>query len=205
MTLLIDSDGTVNSTDSIYVAHPSASSRKSAYGQSFMLSATYTLTSVKFQICDFAAWTTGEAKAVLSSHSGVYGTSSIPDETIEESEAYDLADLPSSINLVEFTFSGNTVLEANVAYCIYLKMTVKGDYGISIGLHYTTVHSGNSFYYASGTWSSRSNYETCFSLYGNIANPTQRALKFMPIHGWESTREEYLKAEISSVGVLDTS
>lgn len=163
--VLIDSTDSITSSDRILVVHPSSSSDKSAYGQSFKLTRTRKLTSVKFQIGRFGV-TDGEAVAVLSSHAGTYGVSSVPNVDIEESDVLDTGTLLTGYRPIEFTFSGRTILHADTPYCIFIKITsdIKG--GVDIGLHYLDVHGGNAFYYANNAWTSRPIHEMCFLLYG---------------------------------------
>jgi len=210
--VLIDSydDTTPGSQVAIGADHPSAGTLFSARCQSFRPSVAYTLTSCKFRL-DRIGLPTGEIKARLYVHSGTFGSGATPGAELAVSNAVDPSDIPTSHDLVEFTFSGDEQYDmlVDTAYFIGIEATefnVDTSNYIRLAGATSSQHEGNPARYRQSAWASHV-WDYCFYVYGNLtaAYPSQRALKFMPIHGWESVAEEYLKGEISSTGVLSTS
>lgn len=208
--VLIDSydDESPNSILAIWAVHPSSSYAISGAGQTFTPTSPYKITSIKFRL-QKTGDITGDLVAELYAHTGTFGTGGLPTGSVlATSDKVDVSILSSSHALVEFTFSGGEqyLMSANTAYCIMLHTQyaiVDGNNYVQIGTVIGGSHEGNALFYYISVWNS-SVRDTCFYVYGDLVSYSQRVVKFMPIHGWESGEEEYLKAEISSAGVLDT-
>lgn len=218
MTTLLDSYSENNYDDEIImpIEHPSATLYDSVIGQTFTPDETGLLTSCKFYLRKKGA-PSPEAtfEARLYAMTGTFGTNGLPTGSIlatSDSKTME-DDLFTSFQLIEFTFDGTYEIVTGSYYCICVVTTEERVLGLTncmeIGVDTSSFdHAGNSFSYYSSAWRPyfASRCDICFYVYGDVTlPPSQRALKFMPIYGWESTGEEYLKVEISSAGALSSS
>lgn len=160
--------------------HPSQTSWYSALGISFKTPSTgYFLSRVVWYIRCVnhpSNCPTGELVARLYSHSGIYGTSSLPGNFLAESDPVDPMTIPSNYTYISFYFSGRNrhYLAPNSYYCVALiaksgtfndvkKIRQRGDLD-------TSTHDGNSFLYYSGSWSILGNREFNFYV-GGVLDP----------------------------------
>jgi hypothetical protein len=93
---------------------------------------------------------TGNAVATLYSHSGTYGTTSVPNSLLATSDNFDVSTLTTSYQLITFNFSGaNKVYMTNgTYYCICLEYTGNLiDYVDQCVQMTAPTHSGNSCFY----------------------------------------------------------
>lgn len=167
MANIIDSypESNYANNGSIYSSFP-------ADGQSFTVSvADHKLNSCKFYLEKIGS-PTGNAVAKLYSHSGTYGSSSVPNSSLATSGTFDVSTLSAvSYQLITFTFTGvNKVLLANATYyCIVVEYS-GGDINnrVSVGLDDTSPsHSGNRFYYGAGTWNVSASHDDIFYVYAD--------------------------------------
>lgn len=115
-------------------------------GQSFTASAGI-LDYCKFYLVRVGASLTGTAYAKVYSHSGVYGTSSLPDTLLATSDGFDVSALTTSLALYTFTFTGTNKISLSAApYVLTLEFS-GGDGSKFIGVGAdsgTPTHSGNA-------------------------------------------------------------
>lgn len=144
-------------------------------GQSFTPNINASLYSVTLYLLKVGT-PTGMAYANLYTHSGAYGTSSVPTGTpLAVSNPFDVSTLSTSYSLVEILFKTmNTIfLTANSNYVITLEYAngSSSNY-VSVGDKINSpTHSGNESYYSSGAWNSSSTRDVCFYLNGSQASP----------------------------------
>lgn len=150
---------------SLTAVHPSGAARSSV-GQSFTGLANYLLKTCRFYLSKVGV-PVGNLVAVLSTHSGTYGTDSVPTgAALATSNPIAIAGL-GAIALVTFTFPTPYKLAA-VKYCLDVRVndavTINGvtDY-VPVGQDSSAPsHGGNYFMYQSGAWSGDNTRDTCF-------------------------------------------
>ena len=142
-----------------------------ASGQSFTASANGVLNSCKFYLAKggTGGLPTGNAVAKLYSHSGTYGTSSVPNTLLATSDNFDVSTLTGSYALTTFNFSSGSSLSAGTYYCITFEYS-GGDANNVIRVGYDSTsptHSGNLVRKSNaGVWGALSGYDTVFYVYG---------------------------------------
>jgi hypothetical protein len=172
---LVDSYSESNwsANQKIQAPHPSASLYYCCVGQSFNSSGDYNITIVSFYLSKTST-PTGSAYAVLYSHSGTYGSSSVPDVQLAISDAFNVATLTTSLVLYNFTFSGANqyTMATNTKYVIVFRAPSSGVQTtkyVNVGMDYTSpTHSGNGVLHNSAGWASTTS-DICFYVYGEPA------------------------------------
>jgi len=135
------------------------------------------LVSVKFYI-EKTGSPTGTATAKIYSHSGTYGTSSIPTgSALAESSPMNLADAAESMQLEEFVFSGENqiTLTKGTYYCVSLEYNDDGSVNSSnrwaIGVDGSSpTHSGNLYTYVS-SYAAQASDDLIFYVYAEKTGP----------------------------------
>lgn len=139
-------------------------------GQSFTCSRSWILDSCKFYITRDNVAVTENMVALLTTHSGTYGTSSIVGTEIASSDAISASTLDLlSMALVTFSFSGaNRIrLSPNTYYCIGL-YRYAGSNNLQVAEDTSSpAHSGNKF-----TYMTASPNDIIFYVYGEETVPT---------------------------------
>ena len=164
---VIDSYGTANGSDyvSLYDIHPSAAGI-SATGQSFTNTYTGRLGSVSFYLMKNGNPNAG-LYAQLFTHSGTYGSSSVPTGVALATSAYvACADVTGGYTLISFVFSGANqyIMQAGTKYCIMLYRTGTVDEVWVRTDNTAPTHGGNNFYYNNG-WNAVAGEDTIFYVY----------------------------------------
>lgn len=172
MTQIIDSYSESNQSSGV----PLYSGSWTSFGQSFT-GAGGALASAVFYFRKFGS-PTGNIIAKVYSHSGTFGTSSVPNALLATSDNVDVSTLSPSptYGLKAFTFSGaeQITLVAGTKYCTVVEYT-GGD-----GSNYPVVgydgssptHAGNSAFYPQvGAWLADASIDACFYVYDNT-NPS---------------------------------
>ena len=158
---------------SMYTLHPSATWGASLCWQSFTCGTAAKLTSCKFYLKKLGS-PTGTVTARLYSHSGTYGTSSVPGTLLATSDAFNVSTLTTNFTLATFIFSGSQqyTMSANTKYVIVLindNDVVNIDNYIIFGLDATSpTHGGNSGYYRNSAWTPESGHDAIFYVYGMV-------------------------------------
>lgn len=141
----------------------------SAVGQSFACSvAGKVLDSVKLFLFKVNS-PTGNAVAKLYSHSGTYGTSSVPNTLLATSDNFDVSTLTTTGQGITFNFTGANRVALNDA----TNYVIVVEYLSGTGTHYVKCegdntspsHGGNYSSY-NGSWSAVSTLDLCFYVYG---------------------------------------
>lgn len=158
--------------------HPTQIDEVSAAGQSFTTPSLYRykLYSAKFYICK-QNLVAGHLKAVLYSHTGIYGISSLPDIMLAESELVHTDDIifgaPGPWQLVEFYFLSNQQyrMESETHYCIVVLVNDAIIWGnqntVWIGMDpWSPTHNGNLIGFSSGAWAATPIGDLLFYVYG---------------------------------------
>jgi hypothetical protein len=132
------------------------------------------LTDVKFYLKKVAS-PTGNAVAKLYSHSGTYGTSSVPGTLLATSDNFDVSTLTTSYVLTTLHFSGANqyTLVAGTQYVVTIEYSV-GDSTNYIVVEYsaTNIHGGNrSYFVTSGPWAAQSGQDLNFYVYTLVISP----------------------------------
>ena len=118
---------------------------------------------------------TGNLYAKIYTHSGVYGTSSVPTGgPLATSDALDISTLSTSYELVEFTFSTPYATIGDTNYVLSLEATTAVSVYIGVD-NVSPSHSGNRSYNFLGMgWEKDNTRDICFYVYGveNLETPT---------------------------------
>jgi hypothetical protein len=144
------------------------------FGQSFTVSSSIKLCSCKF-LLKKTGYPTGNVYAYLFTHSGVYGSSSVPTGlALAISDPYDVSTIPNSAGTwITFTFSGaNQYAMSAGYYCIEFN-NPGGDgsnYVNQFVCNSSCTASGNASYDYGG-YSAYPNGDTFFYVYGSAAAP----------------------------------
>ena len=146
-----------------------------AVGQSFTGDGG-TLNSVKFYLTKWIGSPTGNATVDIYTHSGTFGTSSVPTGiSLATSGNFDVSAITAilpSFELISFTFSGDNkiVLENGTRYVVIISHDGTDANCIAVGIDDTSpAHSGNMCLKFSGIWYSTSIYDACFYVYKDDA------------------------------------
>lgn len=166
-----------------------------ATGQSFTTpndGVSYVLNSCKFYLKKVGS-PTGNATAYLRTHSGTYGTSSLPTGAVlATSDVLDVSTLTTSYALVEINFSGANqyTMAPNTQYIIeifYEGGTYPGTL-ISVGRDGSSpAHSGNAYDHENAGYTARA-ADTCFSVFSTTEVPTTHSIDL------ETGSSQYLTA-----------
>ena len=111
----------------------------------------------------------GNVTAYLYSHSGTYGTSSVPDTLLATSNTISAISIDTSMELVEFTFSTPYETINGTKYCIVFEYNDIGGDGnnmVSAGFDSSPEHGGNYSQYSVGTWVANADKDLIFYVYG---------------------------------------
>ena len=154
--------------------HPSSTSSISAIGQSFTTgTVAREIIAAKFYL-DVYGFPTGSLIANLYTHSGTYGTSSVPTgSALATSDSLNLMYLyanMTSCRWVTFTFSGANqyLMAANTHYVIEVQAssgTFNSTYFVGVG-GCNNLTDGNLNTYYSSAWHADSTEDNCFIIYG---------------------------------------
>jgi hypothetical protein len=135
-------------------------------GQSFT-TAGGTLAKVIFQLMRTGSTTTGYVVAKLYTHSGTYGTNSLPIGTpLAESARVDVTTISYvTPQQITFSFADNYYMEPG-----YYVITVEDDAGVQARVRTyrdssTPTHSGNASIESSGTWTVLTGSDLVFAIY----------------------------------------
>lgn len=135
--------------------------------QSFAAAASAPLAYVEFYLKKVGS-PTGGAVCKLYTHSGTFGTSSVPTGVaISISNTFDVSTLTTSYQTIKFTFPWNYPLASATNYCIALEYS-GGDASNYVQAGYdasSPTHGGNKSTYAPSTWTASSTQDLVFSAY----------------------------------------
>lgn len=175
---LIDSYDTsnyVNQTQSFQGVF-TGSGVTTACGETFSLSTSYVLTSVKFYIYRVSS-PTGYLEAQLYDTTGVLGSTCVPTGSpLGVSDFLYSGSVSTSITLYEFSFTGSNryTLLTNHNYAIVLiayNSSFSSSNNIKVGIDSTSpTYSGNTVRYNSGWDAMSGSYDTIFYIYGILAS-----------------------------------
>ena len=162
---LLDSYGNlnVNDTDTLSTTIPKM-------GQSFITpndGINYNLNSARFYIYNVGGTATGTVYAQLYSHSGTYGTSSLPNTVLSTSTVVDISTIPDESGFFTFTFDGNYSMSANTNYVItIISDDITGSLEVGDDTSATT-HGGNSARFITGVWTADALSDLAFIVCGS--------------------------------------
>ena len=139
---------------------------------------SFTATQAVLESAEFSMYKsgspTGNIYAKIYTHSGTYGTSSIPTgEALATSDAIDISSLPADIpTSITFTFSEDNkiTLVGGTYYCVSIEYTKVGlDSVRTKGDQTDAAHSGNYYFYDTKTseWVADSDCDVGFYIYGD--------------------------------------
>jgi hypothetical protein len=123
----------------------------------------------------------GNLVAKLYAHSGTFGSDSVPTGTaLATSNAVPMANVPTSLALVTFTFPSPYPLNA-ANYCISVEVqsgTVNASNSVAVSRDSTTPsHAGNRYLWRSGAYLAVSGEDLNFYVYGTTGtSPTERTI-----------------------------
>ena len=160
-------------------------SNKPRYGQSFT-GTEGVLESCTFFLKKSVNEPTGNIFAEIYSHSGTYGTSSLPDTLLATSDYVDPTNLTTSFTLQNFIFSGANKIDlvAGTKYVIVVAVDeVNATSPIIVGLDTTSpTHSGNACRYSvdSSTWGAINTWDVPFYVYRDSVSSPSASISFSP-------------------------
>ena len=176
-TVTIDSYSESNRSQELVMFYDSPSNFRTHAAQSFTCTYGITLHSCKFYLKKLGSYVeTKSIYAKVYSHTGAYGTSSLPGSLLATSDAVTVSSLSTSLSLITFSFSGTNqiTLSPNTYYVLdfdYTTATATDDY-VQISYDYTSSsHSGNISDYGDGSWAATSGNDLCFYIYGSSTTP----------------------------------
>lgn len=149
-------------------SYKNSSSSAGGLAQSFDSGSGGDLTSVELYL-KVNSIDSGDYYVYLYSHSGTYGTSSVPDTLLATFPVASLSSLTTSFQLIEFTLATPYTLDSNTKYCIVL---VNAN---STEMHWgsdssSPTHGGNSVHYFMSEWTPDSTRDLCFYVYGDASS-----------------------------------
>lgn len=146
----------------------------SCVGQSFTnLNGTYRITSAQFKCLHRSGMNTNFYYAKLYSHSGVFGTSSVPDILLATSDGLNCSGFTDEVAWTTFTFSGANQYEmaSLVNYCIVFGWHV-GENSMAPRVDTGGAHAGNWFRNNPAgeplTWDYPTAWDLNFRIYGEL-------------------------------------
>jgi len=172
MSTILDSYSESNFTASSTTNY--ASITPEGRSQSFTADYSYNVTKARFYLRRDAGDTTQTVRAYLYSHSGTYGTSSVPGTLLATSDAVNLSSIGTSISWIEFTFSTPYLVTQGTHYVIAV-MCTQGTEELALRIGYdgtTLAHDGNYASNGSGSWSASTSREVIFEVLGDPASIT---------------------------------
>jgi hypothetical protein len=135
-------------------------------GQSFVSTGGQALSSASFLLREELS-VAGTIRAQIYSHTGTYGTSSLPDSLLQSSPTIDVSTIGSSYVWVEFTFSPAYQLSADYYVIVLDGDSITNDY-VSVRYYWVSggaSHGGNEADYPSGgPWTADPNEDILFEL-----------------------------------------
>ena len=168
-----------------------------ALGQSFTCSsAGLVLSSCKFYIYRGSS-ASGSIYAKLYSHSGTYGTSSLPNSLLATSDAVACSSVPTGATLVTFTFSGaNRVTLSATNYVVVIQNTTSTL--INVGNDWTSSsHNGNPcLYNTAPAWVSQSN-DLIFYVYAGESADSTRNIYTKGVSTSSSDKNTYTRGSLT--------
>ena len=180
----IDSYSESNRAQDLVCYYSTSTSQRTRVSQSFTCSDGITLDSVKLYL--FRQGSGGSNKPTyvkIYSHSGAYGTSSLPGSLLATSDAINTDSIGTSQALVTYSFSGtNRISLASSTYYVLVFDYTSAENppegtsydNVWMAYDYTSpTHSGNrGDNYNSGTMSARAGGDLIFYVYGDTVAPT---------------------------------
>lgn len=170
---LIDSYSESNSSTDFILNGAVGSGQKSHIGQSFSNTNSITLDSVKFFLRKNNS-PTGNAYALIYSHSGTYGTDSIPTGSpLATSDALDVSTLSGttkSLITLNFSSTNRITLSSNTKYVAVINFSGGSSLtGVIVGVDTTSpTHEGNySSSNGGSSWAATVGQDVCFYVYGD--------------------------------------
>lgn len=139
----------------------------SEISQSFTSNTTKYICKAKFWLKNTTG-ATGYAYAKLYSHSGTYGTNSLPNTLLATSEPLDVSTIGTDFALYTLYFDEEYQLSSSTYYVITLEYNDGGfpSPGIEVGEDGDSpTHSGNYAMKSGGVWGEYSGYDTLFYVY----------------------------------------
>jgi hypothetical protein len=114
---------------------------------------------------------TGNGYAKIYSHSGTFGTSSVPDTLLATSDAFDVSTLTTTIALINFNFSGDEriTLTNGTNYVVVLEYTGGNSSNkVLIGADSTSpTHGGNRVSHDGTNWQADNTHDLIFYVYSD--------------------------------------
>ena len=170
------SESNFSTGTSIISLHPTTTGYPSAAGQSFTCINAAKITSAKFYLKKVGS-PSGDMHAVLYTHDGTYGTSSLPTgEPLSTSDDVAISGLTTEYQLITFAFSGAQQYEMSAAtsYCITWENCTSGTMDDNnhpyIGEDRTSpTHGGNHMWWYSSAWAYINGWDCIFYVYGETA------------------------------------
>lgn len=172
----IDSYSESNRSQDLAMAYVDASNWRTKITQSFTSSLTITLDSCKFNLLVSTPGVDKSTYAKVYSHSGTYGTSSLPDTLLATSDAVSTSAIGGSLSLITFSFTGanRITLSASTQYVVMFDYSTATSDSDIVGISYdftSPSHGGNEAYLNQAGWTTSSS-DLCFYVYGDTVAPT---------------------------------
>lgn len=172
----IDSYSESNRSQDLAMVYVDASNWRTKITQSFTSSLTITLDSCKFNLLVSTPGVDKSTYAKVYSHSGTYGTSSLPDTLLATSDAVSTSAIGGSLSLITFSFTGanRITLSASTQYVVMFDYSTATSDSDIVGISYdftSPSHGGNEAYLTQAGWTTSSS-DLCFYVYGDTVAPT---------------------------------
>jgi hypothetical protein len=114
---------------------------------------------------------TGNITAQLYTHSGTFGTSSVPGTLLATSAPYDVSTVPTAAAWVTFTFDETYTMANGTFYVIVIDSTTAGSvgHGVALSVDTTSPAHGGNVGFRSGVWNAVASADACFQIYSPAA------------------------------------
>lgn len=149
-----------------------------AVGQSFTADYTGNLYSVKWYVKKTGS-PTGNAVAKLYTHSGTYGTSSVPTgAALSTSSNFDVSTLTTSYQLIQFTFPNGYSLVKGGNYVVTLEYTGNASNFLYMGNDDTSPSHDGNLCYNNGSWNADNTSDFVFYVLSNEPYPSGNQITY---------------------------
>jgi hypothetical protein len=161
-------DGQDNTTLSLSIVHPSATTKYSAIGQTFAGNGSSVYV-IRFKLSKYGS-PSGNLKVAIYAHTGTWGSTGKPTGSgLATSNTIPITSLGANPDWVDFTFSSTYSTVNGTKYCAVLYVdtgaTVDASNYVKAWYINSNGHAGNGFYYYNSAWTNWTSYDVFFAVF----------------------------------------